>query len=68
MAYYLRFFVALAISATGLIYFALWPSWLSFAAFVGLFAVGSNASVAVFNRFATPEQVKEDLEARILDT
>ncbi len=68
MAHYLKFFVALAFSATGLTCFVLWPGWLGFAAFIGLFVTGSIASVAVFKRFATLEQIKEDLEARLLDT
>ncbi len=67
MAHYLKFFVALAFSAIGLWCFVLWPGWLGFGAFAGLFIVGSALSSALFKRHATKEQIKEDLEARLYD-
>ncbi len=67
MAHYLKFVVALAFSALGLMCFVLWPGWVGGGAFIGLFVIGSAVSAALFKRYATLEQVKEDLEARLYD-
>jgi membrane protein implicated in regulation of membrane protease activity len=67
MAHWLKFFVALAFCSVGLACFALSPSWWSFGVFILLFIVGSALSQRLFDRYATLEQKKEDLEARLID-
>lgn len=68
MAHYLKFFTALAFSVVAIACYLIWPGWAGVCAFVGLFIIGSMASSALFKRYATLEEVKEDLEARLHDT
>ena len=68
MAHYLKFFTALAFSVAGLACWIHWPGWFGFGAFVALFVSGSVVGNRLFKRYATPEQIKEDLEARLHDT
>ena len=65
MAPTIKFLIPLAFGALGLWAFVALPLWPGVFAFVGLFLIGSVLGTVLFKRFATPKQIKDDLEARL---
>ncbi len=65
MAHWVKFGIALAAGVAGLSAFLILPGWYGFIAFVVTFLAGSAFSHRVFERIATPEQIREDLETRL---
>jgi len=65
MAHYIQFGTALVFSVAGLACYLLWSNWIGFAVFIALFIIGSIISSRLFNRYATLDQIKQDLEARL---
>ena len=65
MAHYIKFATALGFSIAGLTFYLMWSNWMGFMGFIMLFVTGSMISNRLFNRFATLDQVKEDIEAGI---
>lgn len=65
MAHFLNFFVPLGFSVLGLWAFISWPGGTGIAAFIGLFLIGSMIGSRLFKRYATLEQIKQDLRTRI---
>jgi hypothetical protein len=45
--------------------FSIWPPWLGLIAFVALFVLGSAVGSFLFKRYATAQQIKDDLKARL---
>jgi len=65
MAHYLKFSISLVFALLGLWAFVTLPLWQGV---IGFFAIGcfdSWLASRVFKRYATPNQVKEDLKARL---
>jgi len=65
MAHFLNFFVPLGFGVLGLWAFISWPGAAGIAAFVGLFLIGSMIGSRLFKRYATLDQVKQDLRHRV---
>lgn len=66
-AYLARFFVFFGAMALGLWgFFELSLEW-GIASFIGAFVIGGTASMIVFKRLASDQQIKDDLEARWYD-
>jgi len=65
MAPWLRFIIPLAFTALGLWNYLNWPGIAGLAAFIALFLIGSLLADTVFNRIATEDQIKQDLQARL---
>lgn len=65
MAHWVKFSIAFAFGAAGLWAFGALPGWWALAGFIGLFFAGSVLAHLVFKKIATPEQIREDLEARL---
>ena len=65
MAPYIKFSVPLVFAVVGLWAFVVWPLWLGLIVFVAVFFIGSCLGTYLFKRYATPDQVREDLEARL---
>ncbi len=65
MIHYLRFAIDLIFAGLGLTLFVVFPTGWGFAGFVGMFIVGSIISDRIFKRYATPEQIREDLRHRV---
>lgn len=65
MIHYLRFAIDLIFAVLGLALFVVFPTGWGFAGFVGTFIVGSIVSERVFKRYATPEEIREDLRHRV---
>lgn len=67
MAHYLKFFIALVFSVLGLYCAIHWSNWMGFSAFIGFVIIGSVMSSHVFKKYATHEQIKEDIKAGLVD-
>lgn len=65
MAPYIKCLTPLPFWATGLWAFLSWPFWPGLLAFLTLFLLGSLLGNVLFKRYATAQQVKEDLKARL---
>lgn len=62
---YFKFLICFAFAGFGIWAFLVLPFWWGILAFVLLVLLGSLLGAIVFKRFATPQQVKDDLEARL---
>lgn len=65
MAHFLNFVAPLGFSILGLWAYISLPGGIGIAAFIGLFIVGSMVGSRLFKRYATPEQIRQDLRRRI---
>ncbi|MEM1194922.1 MAG: hypothetical protein AAGH57_02365 [Pseudomonadota bacterium] len=65
MAYLLRFAVFFSFMGLGLWGLAVLSGLWGWIAFIAAFLIGGSGAMYVFKRFATHEQVKADLEARL---
>jgi hypothetical protein len=65
MAHYLKFSMSLVFALLGLWAFMAWPLWQGVIGFFALGCFGSWLAGRVFKRYATLQERKEDLEARL---
>ena len=65
MAPYLKCLLPLPFWAVGLWLFLSQPLWLGVMAFLAMFLLGSVIGTALFKRYATEQQIKEDLRSRL---
>ena len=65
MAHYLKFSISLVFALLGLWAFMAWPLWHGVIGFFAISCFGSWLASRVFKRYATLDQVKEDLQARL---
>ncbi len=65
MAHYLKFFIALTFALLGLWAFVAWPLWQGVTGFFVIGCFGSWLANRVFKHYATPDEIKEDLQARL---
>ncbi|HMB77593.1 MAG TPA: hypothetical protein VKN76_14430 [Kiloniellaceae bacterium] len=65
MAPWIKFTVSLLFAGLGLWAFLRFPFWPGLLAFVALCLIGALLASWLFKRFATADQIKADLEARL---
>ena len=65
MAHYLKFSISLVFAFLGLWAFWAWPLWQGILSFFVIGCFGSWLASRVFKRYATLDEVKEDLRARL---
>ncbi|MEO0343168.1 MAG: hypothetical protein AAF198_06990 [Pseudomonadota bacterium] len=65
MAHWINFLISFGFAIVGISAWVLIGGWIGLLAFLGLFIMGSVVSSTVFKRLATPNQLREDLEARV---
>ncbi|MCP5081768.1 MAG: hypothetical protein GY948_08730 [Alphaproteobacteria bacterium] len=66
MAHWVKFAIALVSAGLGLWTFMVLPGWWGAVSFVGVFFVGGTVAHVVFKKLAAPDQIREDLQARLL--
>ncbi|MFT5508059.1 MAG: UPF0716 family protein affecting phage T7 exclusion [Hyphomicrobiaceae bacterium] len=64
MAPFVKFIIPLIFGTAGLAIWLTWANWIGLIVFVGLFFFGSSVGTHIFNRIATPEQIRQDLARR----
>ncbi len=67
MAPWIKVVVPLVFGLIGLWAFVVWPFWLGLAVFVAVFVFGACLGTYLFKRYATHEQIKDDLKARLFN-
>jgi hypothetical protein len=65
MAHYLKFSISLVSALLGLWAFIVWPLWQGVIGFFAIGCFGSWLASRVFKRYATLDEIKEDLQARL---
>jgi len=65
MAPYLKVVIPLAAAFLGLWALFAWWFWPGLIAFIAIFVIGSCCGSYLFKRYATPDQIKDDLLARL---
>jgi len=65
MAHYVKFTISLVFAVLGLWAFMALPLWQGLIGFFVIGCFGSWLASRVFKRYATPREIKEDLQARL---
>lgn len=67
MAHWAKFVIAVLSAGLGLWALMVLPGWWGVASFIAVFFTGGTVAHIVFKRMATTEQIREDLQARLLN-
>lgn len=65
MAHWVKFLIQVPFMTAGLVAVMMMPFWAGVLSAIALLIVGSVIATFVFKRIATPEQIKEELQARL---
>jgi hypothetical protein len=65
MAPWIKFLIPFCFGLAGLALFVMLPLWPGLIGFIGMFFLGSIIGTVLFMRYATPQQIRKDLEARL---
>ncbi|NNJ75340.1 MAG: hypothetical protein HKP56_09290 [Anderseniella sp.] len=65
MPHYLKFSISLVFALLGLWAFVALPLWQGVIGFIVIVCFGSWLASRAFKRYATPDEIKEDLQARL---